>query len=312
MKKVAIDWRPLRRELLHDRQISQGFRQACDTALSRLARYVEGQGYEGPLDLARFYENDDGSYDPIDGTALLGFFQWVREEYKPPSYNETLVAMRYILRVATGKRKLNRNPMPRLRELRLPRRHQDVFTIEEFERLQQAALHGPQPERDLCMLGLCITVGPRPAELRQLRPEDVAVQLSSVKFLRAVKTFEAASALKSDVKQLLRVYHESPLYQRRVVRELFVDDQGQAFTPKVLSKWLNDLYARADVHKNGGLYVFRRSMATIAHQARMSTAIISRQLRHERLETTGRYINVEYPWDEMLEAVEKGVRNLHL
>jgi site-specific recombinase XerD len=116
----------------------------------------------------------------------------------------------------------------------------------------------------------------------------------------------------SDVKELLGLYQQSPLYLRRTARELFVDDDGAAFTAKSLGEWLKNLYERAEVYKNGGLYVFRRSMATIAQQAGIPTVLISRQLRHETLEHTGRYINVEFPWEEQVRAVEKGVRNLRL
>lgn len=310
MKRIyPVDHRPLYQALIVGSKRSIKTLRAYRRALLLLARFVATEGYTGVLDFTHFYEYRDGSFAPIDQNILEDFLGWVQKQYpgNVHAHNLVVAGLRYWLKRAVARGMLQDNPMPPARLIGPRINRQDVLTQEEFSRLYAVAAEGPHPERDCFMLALFIMVGPRPREMRRWVPDDLDWERSRIKVRGRVKTFEAASAVTTDLRPLWLAYEHSDLFRTRQTPHLLVNDRGRAFTKDTLPQWLQALYHRAGFRKNGGTMIFRRSMATLTYQAGISTALISQQLRQESEAHTGRYINVDFNFDDLQAAVERGM-----
>ncbi len=307
--KCDVDYRPLYQRLVVGCQLSPATLEAYRGTLKLFAVFAADQGYgAGPLEFSLFFADADGP-SPVDEAFMRQFFTWVQAT-RPGRYRDALFGMQYWLSEAVDRGMLTQSPMPPFKGPKTVQRRHDVLTPEEWDWLMVVAAQGPQPERDQFMIALFTEVGPRPTEMRRLRDGDIDVPGERILFRGPVKTFPRAAALPNNVIVLWTAYQQSQLFREKQTDVLLVGDDGEPFTEQGMRDWRTGLFERAGLRKEGGLRIFRRSMATIAYANGIPTVVIARQLGHESVRHTPRYINVDFDFPTLRAAVERGMEKL--
>ena len=175
---------------------------------------------------------------------------------------------------------------------RLPRA---VLTQQEAEMILNLPDTGtPAGMRDRAMLEVLYSTGIRRMELQQLEWPDMDAQRGTL-FIREGKGKQDRMVpIGERAIKWVRLYHDHgrPCLLVRDTPMLFLNQEGEAFSPNGLSALIKRYVIQADIGKSGSCHLFRHTMATLMLEGGADVRYIQAMLGHAKLDTTQIYTQV--------------------
>jgi site-specific recombinase XerD len=179
----------------------------------------------------------------------------------------------------------------------LPRREQKILAVlsdEQISRLLRAAQTTDTPTRDIALLSLLLDTGCRASEITGLTLEDVHLAPDDAWLLvrgkgRKQRQVALGRKARADLARYLHRARRAPATERHV----FLGKRGP-LTPEGLDRLLYKLRDRAGAEYFKGVSVaahrWRHTHAVKALEAGTDVYVLSRQMGHSDVSTTGGYL----------------------
>lgn len=189
---------------------------------------------------------------------------------------------------------LNENPAGRFEVPKRPRRLPDsVLSEDELEAIfAQTKLHGDYGKRDLVILETYYSTAMRRAELTRLRLSDVDIKKRLIRINKGKGQKDRIVPFAPRTADMLVDYVNG--LRRKQIRFasgdwLFLDNNGEQYTPSQLSRLVRKYVIRAGVNRRGACNLYRHTAATQMLENGADIRVIQAQLGHEDVSTTQVY-----------------------
>jgi integrase/recombinase XerD len=279
-----------------------------NTTLKRLEDFILQHGYEGDLDFDHFYYDDVAQeFSAID----LDFFEEFVLHLKNKGatnymlYN-TIVELRSFFKFLTNFELIESNPVSFLKNPYFFRKMIDrSLSKEDCVLLIKAAFRmDPLLRRYYLLVLVMLTTGLRSAEISQLTRSQIDLTRQVINVTTGTKTTENGVYIPKQVVKEFERYFSHPSWlewNRAGNQEVFFHNQTK-FVRDRLRLILKEISKEAGLKVNVHPHMLRHTCAHLMNQAGIDPVIIQRQLRHEHLYTTLRYLS---PDKDKIEAQEK-------
>ncbi|MDM5338514.1 tyrosine-type recombinase/integrase [Fictibacillus enclensis] len=284
--------------------------------LQKFENFLIEQGMSAPLDFNKFYyDPSDSSYESIDSEIVDLFIEKLKLEGKSKRVlYDSIVALKNFFNFLEQYELINCNPLHAYTnpfyEYKLSHR---ALSITECKSLLKASyLLDPFNKQLYLLVLVLLTCGLRANELIQLKRKHINIDSKTITVIEGKKTSAETVHMTEAVSELFRYYFSSPIW-------LEWDEKGndnvffhnkKKLNYNFLTKVLNIIATKANLGKRISPHQLRHSMATLMFNAGIDITIISRQLRHKRLETTLLYVIPNIEMGEILDEYTNNHKQL--
>lgn len=271
-------------------------KKSYSSYLRRFQDYLIQIGFEGPLNFDSFYYNpSDDSYESIDVELIDGFVDYLieRKTTKTNLYR-TIVSLKSFLCFLENHGYIANNPMRNYPNPFFERRLSNkAFSLKESTSLMKAAnLLDPFSKHYLLLFSVLLICGLRASEIINLTKENINLDNNSINVVLGQKTSASSVHYPDSLKKLFLDFFSSPkwLEWEKEGNSTIFFWEGQILNRASLKKVINIIAKKAKFTREINPHQFRHTMATLMYNAGIELAIIKRQLRHSKLETTLIYV----------------------
>lgn len=260
---------------------------------------VEEKGFTGELDFDRFfYYEDDASFMPINEEFIIGFFSFLEKQKTTRSRLYMHVsALRNFFTFLKEIRLINWNPMAHYKNPYYDPKFKDrSISLKDSNKLLLACReldrNDPFLRMHAVLILLMFTTGLRNKEIRELTIEQLDFQRNIIYVDRGqktkAKTVYMPKVLSSELERF--IHHPSHIsWQEEGNNVVFFTPRRKKFNKFMINGVLKKLCAAAGISKVTA-HCLRHTMAALLLSRGVDVSIIKRQLRHQHIETTLRYL----------------------
>lgn len=184
------------------------------------------------------------------------------------------------------------NPLNLIRRARLPSRVPVYLTLEEVNKILQAAVEGEHALRDVALLRVLVQAGLRPIELLTLRVQDIDFNDRCL-LIHGKGNKQRLVPLTVNTERALQDYLAVRYPLREFTKQLFLDSRGKPYTGCSLRNWFKRLCREAGVEKKGiSVGKLRHTCLILLHQEGADIVALRDLAGHKSVKTTQGYIHV--------------------
>ena len=269
--------------------------------LKRFERYlVIEKGFTGELDFDNFfYFEDDGFYSPINEEFVSGFFTHLEIKMTKRYLHMHVSALRNFFSFLKDMQLIKSNPMAHYKNPYYePKLYDRSISLQDSEKILKACRELDKTDPFLRMhavlILLMLTTGLRNREIRELTIGQLDFQRNIIYVDRGQKTKATSvympKTLSSELQRLIN--HPTHLdWQKKGNQIVFFCQTRRKFNRFTINNILKKLCEIAEVPKITA-HCLRHTMAALLLAEGVDISIIQRQLRHQHIETTLRYLPV--------------------
>lgn len=267
--------------------------------LKKFEQFIVEAGFTGDLDFDRFYYfEDDGSYMPINEDFISRFFSYLEASNSTRARLHMHVsALRNFFTFLKEIQLLKTNPMAHFKNPYYDPKFRDrSISLKDAEKLLYACREldkcNPFLRMHAALLLLMLTTGLRNREVRELTIGQLDFQRNIIYVERGQKTRANSvympKVLSSELQRLIN--HPTHLqWQEEGNDSVFFSSRKKKYNQFTINGILKKLCNIAGIPKVTA-HCLRHTMAALLLSRGVDVSIIKRQLRHEDIETTLRYL----------------------
>ncbi|GED13747.1 tyrosine-type recombinase/integrase [Aneurinibacillus migulanus] len=265
--------------------------------LKKFEKFIIQCGYTGTLNFDKFYYYEPSDeYAPINENFIDQYIVYLREELGASNHMlyDNIVYLRNFFGFLYDMRMIQHNPVAYYPNPYYERKIIDRSLSEEQckRMLQAAVILDPFFRQYHVLLHLLLITGLRTREVISLTMYQIDLERKVIYVDEGQKTSANVVYISNSLCDDLRRYLSHPTFQAWVEKgntQVFFQNQ-KPFTDDGINKLIKKISERAGIERPVTVYTFRHTMAYLMQKAGSDISIIQRQLRHQMVSTTIRYL----------------------
>ena len=250
-------------------------------------------------DLSQYVEFTDQK-DPYDRYVLDDYLTYLHKTAKPKTVKRKIASLKAFFSWLVKNEHIESNPFDKLdirfqEEKELPKTLSiqeiaDMLSVLYKERDKAVTVYKDrQALRNIALMELMFAAGMRVSELCSLRPEDLDLQVKTVRIHGKGKKERIIAIENSDTLAALQAYRN---IRTACGQTFFCTAKGQSLSDQSIRRMVAGTAAKAGIVHPVTPHMFRHSFATLLMDQGVDTRYIQQMLGHSSISTTEIYTHV--------------------
>lgn len=266
--------------------------------LRKFEEFLSLKGYEGDLDFDQFHGSlrNPGVFQPIQESFIDKFIEYLKVERQATKYvlYNAISSLKNFFRFLYEMELIQHNPME---DYKNPYYHRPVkntaLSKEECILLLHAAIKkDPFFRQTFVLIWLMLVTGLRNSEVRFLSHTKINFENKMVRIDKSQKTNARSAAITDELAKELKRYmnHSNYMVWKDQGNNLLFFHENRPITDKNLREIVKDLSVKASLNRKVVPHDLRRTAGYLMQSSGMHIIEIQKQLGHEIVATTLRYV----------------------
>lgn len=266
--------------------------------LRKFEKYLLMRGFEGELDFDKFHASHThpGSFRPIQQYFIDQFVEYLRVDYKATKnvmYN-AISSLKNFFRFLYDMELIQHNPMEDYPNPYYDRPIKNTALSKEecLALLGAAVKRDPFFRQDFVLIWFMLITGVRNSEVRCISRKSINLESRMVMIIEGQKNDVRSTSITPALAEEIKRYTNHPTYiawEEKGNDKLFFRNE-KPLSYDALRKILKDLCLEVNLSRTITPHDLRRTASYLMQSAGMNMVEIQRQLGHQILATTLRYI----------------------